>query len=110
MFSRDAFKDQSFGEDVFSGGALKGLAEVPARIRHAGRICLAAEVLSRMSHAGKMCLAEVLSRASHAGRICSAGLFSRVRHDVENEGFGEARARQTTQWTRLLVKMSLSRR
>ena len=46
MFSRDAFKDQSFGEDVFSGGALKGLAEVLARIRHAGRICLAAEVLS----------------------------------------------------------------
>ena len=53
-------KDRSFGEDVFSGGALKGLAEVLARTRHAKMICLAAEVLSRISHAGMMCLAEVL--------------------------------------------------
>ena len=88
MFSRDAFKDQSFGEDVFSGGALKGLAEELARIRYAGRICLAAEVLSRMSHAGRTCLAEVLSRASHAERICLAGVFSRISHDVKMNASG----------------------
>ena len=86
--SGDAFKDQSFGEDVFSGGALKGLAEVLARIRHAGRICLAAEVLSRMSHAGRTCLAEVLSRASHAERLCLAGVFSRISHDVKMNASG----------------------
>ena len=67
--SGDAFKDQSFGGDEFSGRALKGLVEVLARIRHAGRICLAAEVHSRMRHSGRMCLAEVLARKSHAGEI-----------------------------------------
>ena len=40
-FSEVAFKDRSFGEDVFSGGAWKGLAEVLARIGHAGKMCLA---------------------------------------------------------------------
>ena len=67
--SGDAFKDQSFCVDEFSGRALKGLSEVLARIRHAGRICLAAEVHSRMRHSGRMCLAEVLARKSHAGKI-----------------------------------------
>ena len=69
MCSGDAFTDESFGGDEFSGRALKGLAEVLARIRHAGRICLAAEVHSRMRHSGRMCLAEVLARKSHAGEI-----------------------------------------
>ena len=73
--SGDAFKDQSFGGDEFSGRALKGLAEVLARIRHAGRICLAAEVHSRMRHSGRMCLAEVLARKSHAGEIVQRRRF-----------------------------------
>ena len=68
MFSGEACKDQTFGEDVFSRGDFNSgtmcLAEVLARIRHAGRICLA-EVLSRISHAGRMCLAELLPKISH---------------------------------------------
>ena len=54
---------------------MKGLAEVLARIRDAGRICLAAAVLSRMSHAGRMCLAEEIGGA-FKGKSCGEGLFS----------------------------------
>ena len=53
---------------------MKGLAEVLARIRHAGMICLA-EVLSRMSHAGRMCLAEEIGGA-FKGKSCGEDLFS----------------------------------
>ena len=67
--ARIAFKDKSFGEDVFSGGACKDescirLAEMRSRIGHAVRMYLA-EVLARMGHTVRMCFAEVLARIGH---------------------------------------------
>ena len=75
VFGGGAFKDKSCGKDVFSGGACKHksfgedlFSGMPARVRHASRMCVSGGVCKEES-CRINCLAEELSRRGHAGGI-----------------------------------------